>query len=75
MNEINFVVNHAPGTGSIARLVGQQSSRLPLSYGCLLPDKETIYLLKASATGTMECIMDIYSAQLTFGAGGWAGGG
>ena len=28
-----FVVNHAPGAGSIARPVDQQSSALPLCYG------------------------------------------
>ena len=32
-NEMNFVRNHAPGAGSIARFVGQQSSALPLRYG------------------------------------------
>ena len=29
-NEVNFVMNHAPGAGSIARPVDQQSSDLPL---------------------------------------------
>ena len=32
---MNFVRNHAPGAGSIARPVGQQSSDLPLYLGCL----------------------------------------
>ena len=32
---MNFVMNHAPGTGSIDRPVGQQSSALPLYHGCL----------------------------------------
>ena len=31
---MNFVMNHAPGAGSIARPVDQQSSTLPLCYGC-----------------------------------------
>ena len=31
---MNFVTNHAPGAGSIARHVDQQSSMLPLCYGC-----------------------------------------
>ena len=31
-NEMNFIMNHAPGAGSIARPVDQQSSALPLSY-------------------------------------------
>ena len=35
-NEMNVVMNHAKGAGSIARLVNQQSSALPLSYGCPL---------------------------------------
>ena len=33
-NEMKFVMNHAPGGGSIARHVGQQSSVLPLNHGC-----------------------------------------
>ena len=33
-NEMNIVVNHAPGAGSIARPVDQQPSTLPLSCGC-----------------------------------------
>ena len=32
-DEMNFVMNHAPGAGSIARPVDQQSSALPLCYG------------------------------------------
>ena len=31
-NEMNLVVNHAPGAGSIARLVNLQSSTQPLCY-------------------------------------------
>ena len=30
---MNFVMNHAPGAGSIARPVDQQSSTLPLYHG------------------------------------------
>ena len=41
--EINFNMNHAPGAGSIIRPVDQQSSTLPLSYGCL-PSAWTISL-------------------------------
>ena len=33
-NKINFVLNHTAGAGSFARPVDQQSSALPLSYGC-----------------------------------------
>ena len=33
-NEMNFAMNHAPGAGLIARPVDQQSSILPLYYGC-----------------------------------------
>ena len=33
---MNFVMNHAPGAGSIAQPVDQQSSVLPLCYGRLL---------------------------------------
>ena len=33
-NEMNFVMNHAPGAGLLARPVDQQSSALTLSYGC-----------------------------------------
>ena len=33
-NEMNYVMNHAPGAGSIARTVEQQSSALPLYHGC-----------------------------------------
>ena len=33
-NEMNFVMNHAPGAGSIVRPVDQQSSVLPLYHGC-----------------------------------------
>ena len=32
-NEMNFVMNHDPSAGSIARPVDQQPSALPLSYG------------------------------------------
>ena len=39
---MNFVMNHAPGAGSIARPVDQQSSVLSLSYGC--PMYSRIYL-------------------------------
>ena len=35
-NEMNFVVNHVPGVGSIAQPVDQQSRALPLCYGCPL---------------------------------------
>ena len=31
---MNFVMNHAPGAGLIAQPVDQQSSALPLCYGC-----------------------------------------
>ena len=31
-NEMNFIMNYAPGVGSIARPVDQQSSALPLCY-------------------------------------------
>ena len=33
-NQMNFVMNHAPGAGSIAQPVDQQSSALPLYHGC-----------------------------------------
>ena len=33
-NEMNFVINHAPGAGSLAQPVGPQSSALPLYHGC-----------------------------------------
>ena len=32
-NEMNFVINHVPGAGSLSRIVDQQSSALPLCYG------------------------------------------
>ena len=32
-NEMNFITNHAPGAGSLAQPVIQQSSELPLYYG------------------------------------------
>ena len=32
-NEMNLVMNHAPGAGLIAPPVDQQSSALPLCYG------------------------------------------
>ena len=35
-DEMNFVVNHAPGAGSITRRVDQQSSVLPLYLECCL---------------------------------------
>ena len=41
-NEMNFVMNHAPGAGSIARPVGQQSSALPLYHGCPPPDTQVL---------------------------------
>ena len=34
-NEMNFVMNHGPGAGLIAKPVDQQSSMLLLNYGCL----------------------------------------
>ena len=33
---MNFVMIHAPGAGSIAQPVNQQSSMLPLYHGCPL---------------------------------------
>ena len=33
-NQMNFVINHAPGAGSTAHPVDQQSSALPLYHGC-----------------------------------------
>ena len=33
-------MNHAPGAGSIARLIDKQSSTLPLCYGCPLQKKK-----------------------------------
>ena len=46
-NEMNFVLNHAPGAGSIAQSVEQQPSALPLSNGCprLSPVNASIKLL------------------------------
>ena len=40
-NEINFILNDAPGVGSIARPVDQQSSALQLYHGnpLLIPHK------------------------------------
>ena len=35
-NEMNIVMNYDHGKGSIARIVAQQSSSLPLCYGCPL---------------------------------------
>ena len=35
VNEMNFVMNHAPGARSIARPVGQQSSAIPLYHRSL----------------------------------------
>ena len=35
-NEMTFVINHAPGTGSITLPIDQQTSTLPLCYGCPL---------------------------------------
>ena len=32
-NEMNFVTNHAPGAGTLARPVDQKSSALPLHHG------------------------------------------
>ena len=31
---MNFVMNHAPGAGSIAGPVNQQFSALPVNFGC-----------------------------------------
>ena len=41
-NEMNFVMNHAPGAGSIARPVDQQSSALPLYHRSPLLKKRKI---------------------------------
>ena len=38
VNEVNLIMKHVPGAGSIARPVDQQSSALPLYHGCLLLD-------------------------------------
>ena len=48
-NEMNFVVNHAPGAGLIAQPVSQQSSVLPLYHGCLLGEGE-----RERRTGAIE---------------------
>ena len=39
-NEMNFVMERAPGAGSIARPVDPQSNIIPLSYGCPLYEKK-----------------------------------
>ena len=59
-NEISLVMNHATGTGSIARPVGQQSSALPLCYR-RTPSPQTEYEMnvemnkkKRSSTNTQD---------------------
>ena len=47
---MNFVMNYAPGAGSIPRPVDQQSSVLPLYYGCPHFIDEHIYLSLYSKT-------------------------
>ena len=42
-NEMNLVLNHAPGAGPIARPVGRQFSVLPLYHGCPTPQNRKIY--------------------------------
>ena len=47
-NEINFIMNHARGAGSIAPPVEQQSSALPLYHGCpslLIQSYEYIFFI------------------------------
>ena len=45
-NGMNFVMNHAPGAGSLARLVAQQSSVLSLYHGCPLNKVLSVILLR-----------------------------
>ena len=59
--EMNFVMNIAPGTGSIARPVGQWSSALPLNHGCSRTQNEkniqgvpTVYTCRATLTSTIQ---------------------
>ena len=42
-NEMNIAMNHAPGAGSIARPVDQQSSALPLYVPQLIENKTTYF--------------------------------
>ena len=42
-NGLKFVMNHAPGAGSITPPVHQQSSALSLCYGCSLQPLISIY--------------------------------
>ena len=63
-NEMNFVVNHAPGAGSIARLVGQQSSALPLYLWCpiMYPkiSLSTTYNLATKPYRSLVCLSFIF---------------
>ena len=49
-NDINFVMNHAPGAGSIARPVDQQSNALPLNHECPLSQPRSTFFVHIHGT-------------------------
>ena len=47
-SETNFVMNHTPGAGWIAKPVDQQSRLLPMGYDCPLQSMYDIYMITCS---------------------------
>ena len=58
---MNFVMNHAPGAGSMARPVDQQSSALPLRYRC--PPQTEQYSVKSEVIMTCWQILYLFDGR------------
>ena len=63
-NEMNFVMNHATGAGSIARPVDQLSSVMPLYHGCTKMRQTTTNL---SSRTVLCCVVSLllYRVELS----------
>ena len=63
-NEMNLVVNHAPGAGSIASPVDLQSDALSLCYGCP-PKQNGLSKGKGKGKGKGVCLQFRYSRRVS----------
>ena len=59
-NEMNFVINHAPGAGSIARPFDQHSSALQMDNGCPPNSDMAKYMLRYLKTPSLLYGLNVY---------------
>ena len=65
LNEMNFVMKHAPGAGSIAQPVDLQSSVLPLCYSCTHAGSKIIQITIARILTTLFTVYSKLLVRLT----------